>query len=216
MMSTLSTASTRTLDPAFAQLASDEQIEATVQALSAHGIQAVAVDTGEEARDYVLSLLPEGAEVHQAASKTLGSIGLTAEVEESGRYKAIRPQLRRLDRRTQGREFRKLASAPDFMLGSVHAVTERGQVLIASGSGGQIGPYASGAGTVIWVVGAQKLVRTLDDGLRRIEEYARPLEDERMRAATGWASQLNQILIVNGSLQPNRLKMVIVKENLGF
>lgn len=143
-------------------------------------------------------------------------IGLTAEIEESGNYQAIRPQIRKLDRATQWHEIRKLAASPDFMLGSVHAVTEKGQVLIASGGGSQIGPYASGAGIVIWIVGAQKLVTTLEDGLRRIEEYAYPLENERMQAATGRASHLNQILIINGSLMPNRLKMVIVKENLGF
>ena len=102
------------------------------------------------------------------------------------------------------------------MLGSVHAVTEQGQVLVASGGGSQIGPYASGAGTVIWVVGAQKLVHTLDDGLRRLQEYAYALEDERMREATGRSTHLNQILIINGSLQPHRLKMVIVKEQIGF
>jgi LUD domain len=205
-----------TPNPDFAHLASDEQIAATQQALNANNIQTVVVDTAEEARQYVLSLLPEGAEVHMGASRTLDQIGLTAEIEESGRYQAIRPQLRTLDRMTQGREFRKLASSPDFMLGSVHAVTEQGQVLVASGGGSQIGPYASGAGTVIWVVGAQKLVRTLEDGLRRLQEYAYPLEDERMREATGRSTRLNQVLIINGSLQPNRLKMVIVKEQLGF
>ena len=96
------------------------------------------------------------------------------------------------------------------------SVTEQGQVLVASGGGGQIGPYASGAGMVIWVVGAQKLVRTLEEGLRRLQEYALPLEDERMRAAIGRSTRLNQILIINGSLRPHRLKMVIVKEQLSF
>jgi hypothetical protein len=208
------TQSTPNLD--FAQLASNERIAETQEALNANNIQTVVVDTAEEALQYVLSLLPEGAEVHTGASRTLDQIGLTAELEESGRYQAIRPQLRQLDRMTQGRKWRKLASSPDFMLGSVHAVTEQGQVLVASGGGSQIGPYASGAGTVIWVVGAQKLVRTLEDGLQRLQEYAYPLEDERMREATGRSTHLNQILIINGSLQPNRLKMVIVKEQLGF
>jgi LUD domain len=200
----------------FTQLASNEKIAATQEALNANNIQTVVVDTAKEARQYVLSLLPEGAEVHMGASRTLDQIGLTADIEESGRYQAIRPQLRQLDRMTQGREWRKLASSPDFMLGSVHAVTEQGQVLVASGGGSQIGPYASGAGTVIWVVGAQKLVRTLEDGLRRVQEYAYPLEDERMREATGRSTHLNQILIINGSLQPNRLKLVIFKKQLGF
>jgi hypothetical protein len=200
----------------FAELASDDQIATTLEALNANHIQTVVIDTAEEARQYVLGLLPEGAEVHTGASRSLDQIGLTAEIEESGRYEAIRPQLRRLDRMTQGREWRKLASSPDFMLGSVHAVTAQGQVLVASGGGSQIGPYASGAGTVIWVVGAQKLVHTLDDGLRRLQEYAYPLEDERMREATGRSTHLNQILIINGSLQPQRLKMIIVKEQIGF
>ena len=211
-----SSATQSTPNPDFADLASDEQIATTLEALSANNIQTVVVESAEEARQYVLGLLPEGAEVHTGASRTLDHIGLTAEIEESGRYQAIRPQLRQLDRRTQGREWRKLASSPDFMLGSVHAVTAQGQALVAFGGGSQIGPYASGAGAVIWVVGAQKLVRTLEDGLRRVQEYAYPLEDERMREATGRSTHLNQILVINGSLQPNRLKMVIVKEHLGI
>jgi hypothetical protein len=208
------THSTPNLD--FAELASDEQIAATQEALNANNIKRVVVESAEEACQFVLGLLFEGSEVHTGASRTLEQVGLTAKIEESGRYQAIRPQLRKLDRMTQGREWRKVASSPDFMLGSVHAVTEQGQVLVASGGGSQIGPYASGVGTVIWVVGAQKLVRTLDDGLRRLQEYAYPLEDERMREATGRNTHLNQILIINGSLQPQRLSMVIVKEQLGF
>ncbi len=207
---------TETTDLRFDQLASDEQIAATQQALNAHNIQTVVVDTGEEARDCVLGLIPIGAEVHTAMSTTHDLIGVTEEMEKSGRYIAIRPQLRKMDRIKQNREWRKLASAPDVMLGSVHAVTEQGQVLVASGGGSQIGPYALGAGTVIWVVGAQKLVPTLADGLRRVEEHAFPLENERMRKMTGRDSAVSQILIVQGSLQPNRFKMVIVKENLGF
>lgn len=207
---------TTTQNPQFVQLASDEQIAITQAALNAHNIQTTVVATGAEARAYVLSLIPEGAAVHQAASQTLEQIGITAEIEQSGRYQAIRPQIRKLDRVTQGREIRQLSSSPDFMLGSVHAVTAQGQVLVASGGGSQIGPYASGAGTVIWVVGAQKLVGSLEEGLQRLQEHSYVLEDGRMQAAMGRNAQLNQILIISGALQPNRLKLVIVKEQLGF
>jgi acyl-CoA hydrolase len=200
----------------YRQLASNEQIDQTVKALKEKNIQAVVVNTGEEACEYVLKLLPEGAEVHSSMSRTLEQIGLTAIIEGSGRYQAIRPQLRKLDRVKQNLEFRKMGSSPDFMLGSVQAVTLDGQVIVGSGGGSQIGPYASGAGKVIWVVGAQKLVPTLEDGLRRLHEYSYPLEDERMQTAVGRSAQLNQILIIQGTLQPGRLTMVIVKENLGF
>jgi hypothetical protein len=206
----------QTPNPIFSQLASDEQIDQTMQALKVKNIQAVVVNTGKEACEAVLGFLPEGAEVHSAMSRTLEQIGLTAIIEESGRYQAIRPQLRTLDRIKQNREFRRMGSSPDVMLGSVHAVTLDGQVILGSGGGSQIAPYAFGAGKVVWVVGAQKLVATLEDALRRLQEYSFPLESERMQAAFGRPAQLNQILIIQGSLQPDRLKMVIVKEQLGY
>jgi LUD domain len=98
----------------------------------------------------------------------------------------------------------------------VHALTEQGQAIVASASGSQIGVYASGGGTVIWVVGAQKIVRDLEEGLRRIEEYSYPLEDARAREAYGIGSGINKVLIVNREFRPGRITAILVKENLGF
>ena len=95
-------------------------------------------------------------------------------------------------------------------------MTEDGQVLIASNTGSQLGPYASGAGKVIWIVGAQKIVKDLDEGLRRIQEYCYPLEDVHMQQLYGVGTNINKVLIVNGELRPNRLTMIIVREKLGF
>ncbi|HEY0754153.1 MAG TPA: LUD domain-containing protein [Ktedonobacteraceae bacterium] len=67
---------------------------------------------------------------------------------------------------------RRLGASPDVLVGSVHAITEQGEVLIASAVGSQLGPAASGAGAVIWIVGTQKLVHTLEDGFRRVREYS--------------------------------------------
>jgi len=204
----------QTLNAEYARVASEEQIQQVLEALNAGNIQAVVVDTGEQACEYVLNQLPEGAEVHSSSSRTLDQIGLTAVIEESGRYNAVRPLLRKMDRATQGREIRKLGASPDDMRGSVHAVTLSGQVIVGSGSGSQMGAYTSGAGKVIWVVGAQKIVATLEDGLRRLREYCLTIESERMMAAAGRPSRLNQILIVQ-SAWPGRLQMVIVRENIG-
>lgn len=63
-----------------------------------------------------------------------------------------------MDRQTQAREIRKLMAAPDFMLGSVQALTETGDLVATSASASQLGPYASGAGRLILVVGSQKIV----------------------------------------------------------
>jgi len=123
---------------------------------------------------------------------------------------------RDLDRATQGSEIRKLGGAPDFAAGSIHAVTEDGHVLIASNTGSQLGPYASGAGKVIWIVGAQKLVKDLNEGLRRIQEFVLPLEEEHMQQLYNAHTAMNKVRIFNREIRPNRVTMIIVKEALGF
>ncbi len=199
----------------FNVLAPEEQIMKTVQALEANGIRTIVVETGDEARTRVLDMIPDGADVYHSPSRTLDTIGLAVEIEKSTRFQSVRSRMHALDRATQQREIRKLAATPDVFVASVHAVTEQGQVLIASAVGNQLSAAAWGAGTVIWVVGTQKLVRTLDDGFRRIQEYSYPLEDARTRQAYGQPSAINKLLIVNGE-QPGRITLVLVKQNLGF
>jgi hypothetical protein len=121
-----------------------------------------------------------------------------------------------MNRETQGREMRKLVGAPDFAAGSVHAVTEDGQVMIASKTGSQLGPYASSAGKVIWVVGAQKIVKDLNEGFKRIQEYSVPLEEEHMQQFYKIGTDLSKLLIINREIRPNRITMIIVKEEVGF
>ena len=107
-------------------------------------------------------------------------------------------------------------AAPQVMLGSVHAVTETGSLLAASSSGSQLAPYAAGAGRVILVVGGQKIVADVDAGLRRITEYAFPLEDARAMEAYGMHSGVNKVLIINREVVPGRITVVLVDEVLGF
>ena len=208
--------SERTPNQEFAKLATDEQIERTVEALEANGIHAIVAANGEEAKRIFFELVPEGAEVFLGASVTLETIGVKDVIDKSGKYEAIRPKMFAMNRETQAREIRKLGGAPDYAAGSVHAVTEAGQVLIASNTGSQLGPYSSGAGKVIWVVGAQKLVKDLDEGMQRIYEYDLPLEIEHMRQLYNMGTNVNKVLIVNREIRPNRIAMIIVKEELGY
>jgi hypothetical protein len=147
---------------------------------------------------------------------TLEQLGIKDIIEKSGRFDAVRPKMFAMDRATQAREIRKLGGAPDYAAGSVHAVTEKGQVLIASKTGSQLGPYASGAGKVVWVVGAQKLVSDLDEAFRRLYEYDVPREELHMQELYHTGTAPNKILIVNGEIRPGRITMIIVKEELGF
>ena len=200
----------------FAKLAVDERIERTSKALEANGIQTLVAEDRAEAKRLFFELIPEGSEVFLGASVTLEQLGLAADVDQSGRFDAVRPKMYAMNRETQGREIRKLISAPDFAAGSVHAVTEDGHVLIASATGSQLGPYASGAGKVIWVVGAQKIVKDLNDGLRRLNEHIVPLEEEHMQQLYKVGTSVNEMLIVNRATRPGRITMIIIKEELGF
>ena len=143
-------------------------------------------------------MIPEGSEVHSGKSKTLEDIGLYAELAESGRYDAIRPRMFQLDRATQGREIRKLVGTPDYMVGSVAAVTEAGTLVVASATGSQLGAYASGAGRLILVVGSQKIVPDLDAALRRIDEVVFPYEDAQVVARLGVHTILEKVLLIYG------------------
>jgi hypothetical protein len=74
----------------------------------------------------------------------------------------------------------------------------------------------SGAGHVILVIGAQKIVSDVATGLRRIHEYCYPLEDARARQAYGVPGGVNNILIINKAITAGRVTAIIVKERLGF
>jgi acyl-CoA hydrolase len=186
-----------------------------MQALRARGFQAQIADSGEHAKELVLAALPEGAEVHTALSETLSELGITAEIEESGRYDSVRQKLKALDRETQGREMRKLGAAPDYEVGSVHAVTDDGRLVVGSGSGSQLGAYAYAAGKVILVVGHQKLVRDVEEGLRRVREYSLPREFARMQTVGYPGSLLAKILLIENE-PSGRITVILVPEKLGF
>jgi hypothetical protein len=208
------------LDPSIARrfgtLADDARVSRATAALEANGIKVLRAASAADARQMVLDLIPDGSQVHHGASQSLEVSGIIDAIDESGRYEHLRPRLFSMDRKTQADEIRRLGAAPDVMLGSVHAVTETGSLITASAGGSQLGPYASGARRVILVVGTQKIVSDLEDGLRRVNDYAFALEDARAQHAYGIHSAVNKILIINREVVPGRITVVFVDEVLGF
>lgn len=200
----------------YAQAASNQSIERTKAALESKGITVFVVVTPEAAKNQLLKLIPQGASVGSGASVTLDESGITGALD-SGAYDYVRTRATAMDRVTQADEIRRLLATPDYMVGSAHAVTEDGSLLFGSMGGSQIGPYASGAGKVIWVVGSQKIVPNVEAGLQRLQEYSLVLESARARRAYGIpGSALNNILIINGSVAPGRLSVILVREPIGF
>ena len=202
----------------FEDAADDATIARTAAALRGKGYEVHVVDDHKTAKALLVSLVPEGAEVSEGASKTLDELGVTAAIEESGTFDAVRPRTRSMDRNDPAamREARKVGVAPDYWLNSVHALTEDGTIVIASNTGSQLGAIAFGAGQVIFAIGSQKIVTNLDEALKRIEEHVLPLENERMQGLYGIDSAVRKILIVNQEFRPGRFTVVLIKEPIGF
>lgn len=138
------------------KLANEESLKKTIAALKGANIESIVVDSGKNAKKKVFEMLPEKAEVMPMTSITLDTIGVSQEINESNKYNSVRKKLNKLDRNTQHHEMQQLGAAPDWAVGSVHAVTEDGKVMIASNTGSQLPGYAYGSSHVIWVVSTQK------------------------------------------------------------
>ena len=190
-------------------------IEDVAAAIRANNIDVRIVETADQARRAVLELIPEGAEVHSGKSKTLSDVGLYQELFESGRYDSVRARYMGMDRQKQAREIRKLIAAPDYMLGSVQAITESGDLVVASASASQLGPYASGAGKLIIVAGSQKIVPDLDQALRRLEEHVFPYEDALVQERMQIHTFIGKVLVIRREWVDGRITVVLVREPVG-
>ncbi len=197
--------------------ASHKSIAKTIKALQSNGIETIVVDSLTEAKKTVLDLIPSKSEVMTNTSVTLDESGIASEINQSGKYDAVKPKLFTLDRATNNNLMQKLGAGPDYVLGSVHAITEDGKVIIASNSGSNIPNNAYGATNVIWVAGSQKIVKDLDTGMKRLYEYTLPLESERAKKAYGVpGSFVSKILIINKEPNPDRIKLILVKSPVGY
>jgi hypothetical protein len=200
----------------FADPAPAERLERAAAALRAHGFTVEILDDAAVARTRIKDLIPEGASVFTGASETLRLSGIDDDINTSGRYDAVKSRGLTLDRATQMAEIWRLMSTPDVIVGSVHAVTETGSLVVASASGSQLPGYAGGAARAIWIVGAQKVVPDLSTALRRVEDHCLPLESARVQVVYGQPSAINRLLILNADLEPGRGTVLLLREAIGF
>jgi hypothetical protein len=194
----------------------EETLRATVVALEEHGVSVEVVDDLAAARYAVLARIPEDASVMTNTSVTLEETGITEAINGGdGPYESVRNKMMALDFETQAQEMKAIAGRPDFALGSVHAVTRDGVLLIASASGSQLAGYAWGAANVIFVVGAQKLVPDLDVAHERIVAHSLKLEDARALATYGQNSYVGKVLEIHQE-RPGRVHFVLIRAVVGF
>jgi L-lactate utilization protein LutC len=203
----------------YSTLASKESVTKTAAALAANGIEAMVVDTKEAALESIKKLIPKGASVMNGSSRTLEQIGYI-DLLKSGAHgwNNLHAAILAETDKTKQAALRQQAVFSDFYLGSAHAITEEGELLIASASGSQLPALAFTAKNIIIVAGAQKIVPTLTDALHRLESYVYPLEDKRMKDAGQGGSVIAKILIVakEPAFMGRKVHLILVNEPLGF
>jgi hypothetical protein len=200
----------------FADPAPTEHLERAASALTAHGFTVEILDDAAAARARIKDLIPEGASVFTGASETLRLSGIEADINTSGRYDAVRARALTMDRALELDEIWRAMSTPDVIVGSVHAITETGSLVVASASGSQLPGYAGAAARAIWIVGAQKVVPDLPAALRRVQDHCLPLENARAQKAYGQPSAINRLLILNAEPSPGRGTVLLLREAIGF
>jgi hypothetical protein len=199
----------------FTALPDDATLAATVVALEEHGFSVEVVDDLDAARQAVLARIPRGSSVMTNTSVTLAETGIADAINDGGPYESARNKMFALDFATQAQDMKAIGGQPDYALGSVHAVTHDGTLVIASASGSQLASYAWGAANVILVVGAQKLVPTVEAARERIYQHSLKLEDARAQAAYGQHSYVGKILEIHQEL-PGRIHIVLIRKPAGF
>ena len=207
--------STITTPERFTTLPDEQVIASAVTALEEHGFSVEVVDNLDAARQAVLARIPPGSSVMTNTSVTLDQAGIADAINDGERYDSARNRMFALDFATQAQEMKAIGGQPDYALGSVHAVTRDGTLVIASASGSQLASYAWGAANVIFVVGAQKLVPTLEAAHERIYQHSLVLEDARAIAAYGQHSSVGKILEIHQEL-PGRIHIVLIRQVVGF
>jgi acyl-CoA hydrolase len=199
----------------FTVLPGAQELAATVVALEEHGFSVEVVDGPDEARTAVLARIPAGSSVMTNTSVTLQETGIADVINDGGPYESARNKMFALDFETQAQQMKAIGGQPDYALGSVHAVTRDGTLVIASASGSQLASYAWGAANVIFVIGAQKIVPDLEAARQRIYQHSLKLEDARAQAAYGQHSYVGKVLEIHQEL-PGRIHIVLIRQPVGY
>ncbi len=203
----------------YTTLADTTSLDNTILALTAKGYKVFSMDSKESALEKVKELIPEGATLMNGSSVTLESIGFT-DLLKSGNHKwnNLHAAIVAESDPVKQSKLRKEATMSDFYIGSVHALTEKGEMIIASNTGSQFANIVFSSNNLIFVIGNQKIVPNLEEAMLRIKEQVIPLEDVRMKAMYGIPTTLNKLLTINGEnpMMGRTISIVLVNEVLGY
>jgi hypothetical protein len=201
------------------------KLEKVAAALSANGLDAVVVGSGDEARRRALELIPDRSTVGLGGSRTVRDIGLLDALRKGDfkLYDQYDPGLSKadsLDRRMKG------ARAQYFVSGS-NAVTEDGKLINVDGLGNRLAAFCFGPEKVVVVAGRNKVVETVEDGLRRVRRIAAPMNARRFGVNTPCAQagecsdcrspeRICNLTLIIERQKDKRISVILVNQDLGF
>ncbi|QQG38351.1 MAG: lactate utilization protein [Candidatus Kaiserbacteria bacterium] len=203
----------------YTKLATEEIIEKAVHELEARRFKTARVQNRAEALEYIKKTIPAGASVMNGSSVTLEEIGFVDYLKAGGHpWRNLHEEILNEPDKDKRAQARMHAVVSDYYLGSVHALTEGGEMVIGSNTGSQQPHLSYTSQNLILVVGTQKIVPDLPAALERLEKHVIPLEDEHMKGLYGSGTQHNKTLILYGesSMMKRNATVLLVEEKLGF
>lgn len=207
------------METTFNTLASQESIDATVAALSANGFHSEVIENKEEALERIKQLIPDGASIHDGSSVTLNQIGYIDYLKSDAHpWENLHAQILAENDPEKQAELRRKSAFSDYYLGSVHALSETGELVIVSNSGSQLPHLVFTSPNIILVVGTQKITKTLAEAIQRLDEHVVPLEDERALEVYNAHTMKAKTLILHkeNEMFGRTVRVLLVKESLGF
>lgn len=196
-----------------------EVISKLAETLNTNNIEAFVVENKAEAFEKLKSLIPENAEVNTGSSTTLKEIGFIEHLKhESSTYNYIGEAIRKENDDSKRKELRRRSIAVEYFVSSVNALTEDGKLVAVDATGSRVGSIPFAAEKVVIVVSANKILKNLNAAFERINSYVVPLEDKRMKQEYGEqaGTSTNKWIIIEKEFFADRIKVIIVKEKLGF
>lgn len=198
-----------------------------IKGLEKRNMEGVFCETKEDALAKALSYIEEGSSVTWGGSMSISEIGLMDAVK-NGNYEIIdRSVAKNYD---EQREIFSKAVLADYYLMSSNAITLDGELINIDGTGNRVACLTYGPKNVIMIVGMNKVVNDVEDGIKRVRNFASPPNTLRLGLKTpcsmtgrcgdcyGDTCICSQIVVTRrqSAAMRGRIKIILVRESLGY
>jgi len=207
----------------------DSKVDHLIRNWKQKNILGFYLQSKKEAADKILAMIPQAASVGISGSVTLAQLGIVSLLEERGNE--VFNQYKSGITRQESLQLRRRGTEADYYLASANAISCGGELVFFSGYGNRISGITY-AKNVIIACGINKITATCEEAIKRAREYATPLNCQRLNWNTpcfkdgicrkeiclfpDYKRMCCQILIIEAEVLPDRLKVVLIGENLGF